>query len=261
MNGQHENSNSGDSRTTIQRVESHVWQRLGRGFLVLIPLLITLLIIRYLIATLDSIFSPFIDVFVQRPFIEDIPAISILAWFVLAGVVLGIFYFIGALVAAGSRRQIIDFQNAILSRIPVVKSIYGVARQATDALSTSMGHEFSRVVFLDWPRHGVTAMGLVTGHCHLPDDDRMMLVIYIPTVPNPTSGMLAIVSEDEVTETDITVEEAMKVVFSGGIVLPEIVNSLQNRRRMTRAAAAAAAAASAAASAAAMTETRAIDDS
>ncbi|MCH8808368.1 MAG: hypothetical protein IH993_00815 [Proteobacteria bacterium] len=85
-----------------------------------------------------------------------------------------------------------------------------------------------------------------------------MLVIYIPTVPNPTSGMLAIVSEDEVTETDITVEEAMKVVFSGGIVLPEIVNSLQDRRRMTSAAAASAAASAAAA---AMTETQVIDDS
>ena len=64
----------------------------------------------------------------------------------------------------------------------------------------------------------------------MPSDDRMMLGVYIPTVPNPTSGMLAIVSEDEVTETAITVEEAMKVVFSGGIVLPEIINSLENRK-------------------------------
>jgi len=234
MNGQHEKINSGDSRTTIQRVEVHVWQRLSRGFLVLIPLLITLLIVRYLITTLDSIFRPFVDVFIQRPFIEDIPAISIIAWFVLSGVVLGIFYFIGALVTAGSRRKVIDVQNAVLSRIPIVKSIYGVARQATDALSSSMGQEFSRVVFLDWPRPGVTAMGLVTGICRLPADDRLMLVVYIPTVPNPTSGMLAIISESEVTETDITVEEAMKVVFSGGIVLPEIINSLESRKVTSR---------------------------
>lgn len=232
MNGQHDEPALGGSRSTIQRVEGHVWQRLSRGFLVLIPLLITLLIVDYLLGALKSFFAGPHDLIIRLPFIEDVPAISSLAWFVLVVVVLLIFYTLGALVTAGSRTQVIDFQNAILSRIPIVKSIYGVARQATDALSTSMGHEFSRVVFLEWPRPGVTAMGLVTGHCHLPSDDRMMLVIYIPTVPNPTSGMLAIVSEDEVTETTITVEEAMKVVFSGGIVLPEIVDGLENTRRI-----------------------------
>lgn len=234
MNGQHENLGSGNSRSAIQRVERHVWQRLSRGFLVLIPLLITILIVDYLIAGLKSFFHAPHGLLIRLPYIEGVPAISIIAWIVLASVVLSIFYTLGALVTTGSRAQLIDFQNAILSRIPIVKSIYGVARQATDALSNSMGHEFSRVVFLDWPRPGVKAMGLVTGHCYMPSDDRMMLVIYIPTVPNPTSGMLAIVSEDEVTETAITVEEAMKVVFSGGIVLPEIINSLENRKMMPR---------------------------
>ncbi|MQG70468.1 MAG: DUF502 domain-containing protein, partial [SAR202 cluster bacterium] len=93
------------------------------------------------------------------------------------------------------------------------------------ALSTGSQHEFSRVVFVEWPRPGVTAMGLVTGHCHMPDSDTMKIVVYIPTVPNPTSGMLAILDEDQVTETDITVEEAMKVVFSGGIILPDMMLS------------------------------------
>ena len=135
-------------------------------------------------------------------------------------VLLGFFYFVGALVLAGSRRRVVQLQSAILSRIPVVKTIYGVARQAAEALATSQ-HSFSRVVLLEWPRPGIMAMGFVTGHCHLPADDRTMLVVYIPTVPNPTSGMLAILPETEVTDTDITVEEAMKMVFSGGIVLPD----------------------------------------
>jgi len=254
MNGQHEKISSGDSRTTLQRVESHVWQRLSRGFLVFIPLLITILIVLYISIylknTLNSIFGQAIEFIIQIPIIEGIPAVEILAWLVLVSMLLGTFYFIGALVTAGSRRQIIDVQNAVLSRIPIVKSIYGVARQATDALSNSMGQEFSRVVFLDWPRPGVTAMGLVTGVCHLPSDDRLMLVVYIPTVPNPTSGMLAIVAESEVIETDISVEEAMKVVFSGGIVLPEIINSLEGRKVMSRPA-----------TAAVIPETRILDES
>ena len=117
--------------------------------------------------------------------------------------------------------KIVRFESAVFSRVPVVKSIYGVVRQATDALSDPMRHRFSRVVFLEWPRRGFMALGFVTGHCHSPVDGKDLLVVYIPTVPNPTSGNLAFVSEADIIETEITVEEAMKIVFSGGIVLPD----------------------------------------
>ena len=175
-----------------------------------------------MLVSLRSIFRPTVNVIIRNSFLDAIPAGTVLAWTVLIVLLLGFFYFVGALVVAGSRRRVVQLQSAILSRIPVVKTIYGVARQATDALATSQ-HSFSRVVLLEWPRPGIKAMGFVTGHCHLPADDRTMLVVYIPTVPNPTSGMLAILPETEVIDTDITVEEAMKVVFSGGIVLPEVM--------------------------------------
>ncbi|MDP6071529.1 MAG: DUF502 domain-containing protein [SAR202 cluster bacterium] len=223
MNGQHENSHSADQHGRLQQVESHVLQRLGKGFLVLIPLLATLIIVSYSIGAFVDVLRPFIDGFTQVPFIASVPAIEVFTWIVFVGVVLGTFYFAGALVSAGSRRRVVQLQNAMLSRIPVVKSIYGVVRQATEALSTGSQHEFSRVVFVEWPRPGVTAMGLVTGHCRLPDSDAEKIVVYIPTVPNPTSGMLAILDQDQVTETDISVEEAMKMVFSGGIVLPDMM--------------------------------------
>ena len=220
MNGQQENPAPGEARSALQNLERHILRRLGGGFLVLVPLLITLLIVNYVVISLRSLFRPTINVIIHNPLLEGVPAITPLAWIVLAVVLLGFFYFVGALVQAGSRGRVVQLQSAILSRIPVVKTIYGVARQATDALATSQ-HSFSRVVLLEWPRPGIKAMGFVTGHAHLPADDRTMLVVYIPTVPNPTSGMLAILPETEVVDTDITVEEAMKVVFSGGIVLPE----------------------------------------
>jgi uncharacterized membrane protein len=222
MNGQHEDPASGEALSALQSLERHILGRLGRGFLVLVPLIITLLIVAYAVISLRNLFRPAVNVFVQNRLLEDVPAVTPLVWTVLVVVGLAFFYFAGALVLAGSRRRVVQLQSAILSRIPVVKTIYGVARQATDALSTSQ-HSFSRVVLLEWPRPGVNAMGFVTGHCHLPADDRTMLVVYIPTVPNPTSGMLAILSETEVTDTEITVEEAMKMVFSGGIVLPDVM--------------------------------------
>ena len=91
MNGQHENLGSSNSRSAIQRLERHVWQRLSRGLLVLIPLLITILIVEYLVAGLKSFFHTPHGLLIRLPFIEGVPAISIIAWIVLASVVLAIF--------------------------------------------------------------------------------------------------------------------------------------------------------------------------
>ena len=205
-----------------QRIQRHLLRRIGRGFLVLIPLLITLLIVRYLVAVVEAFLSPIVAVLTDRTFIQNIPGADPITWAVVLILTLAFFYLLGAL-ATGPRWQnrVAAVQNAVLSRIPVVKTIYSVAHQATEILSAPMQPRSSRVVFLEWPRPGIRAMGLVTGQCHLPGDPRKMLVVYIATVPNPTSGMLAVVPEKEVTDTDMTVEDAMKVIFSGGIVLPE----------------------------------------
>ncbi len=143
-----------------------------------------------------------------------------------------ILYGMGVLVSGRvGRRRVVQWQGAVLSRIPIVRSIYGVAHQATEALASPSGHRFSRVVFLEWPRAGYMALGFVTGHCHLPVQEETLMVVYIPTVPNPTSGNLAFVSERDIIETDMSVEEAMKVVFSGGIVLPPTMGSNEAARR------------------------------
>ena len=193
--------------SAVRRVERHIWSRLGSGFVVLVPLIVTLLILRIVFDYLDGIFRPLLE---ATPL--NIPGIG-------AAIVLVLFYVVGAFFAGERLRA---WQDAILSRIPVVKTIYGVVRQATEAISSPMGHHFSRVVFIEWPRPGVKAMGFVTGH--LVGQDSMggtQVAVYIPTVPNPTSGMLAFVPEDDIIESNISVQDAMKTVFSGGIVLPQ----------------------------------------
>jgi uncharacterized membrane protein len=83
---------------------------------------------------------------------------------------------------------------------------------------------FSRVVFIEWPREGMIALGFVTARVVKPDSEESLAIVYIPTVPNPTSGNMALVSEDDLFETDLTVEDAMKLVFSGGIVPPDAIS-------------------------------------
>ena len=211
-------------RTSFQRLEGHFLGTMASGFVVLIPLLVTILILQFVFVRLDGIFRGDGGFLSRTPL--SFPGVGVV-------VLVVVLYGMGLIVSGRvGRRRVVQWQGAVLSRIPIVKSIYGVAHQATEALASSTGgHRFSRVVFLEWPREGFLALGFVTGHCHLPVQEETLIVVYIPTVPNPTSGNLAFVSEREIIETDMSVEDAMKVVFSGGIVLPETMGTNITTRR------------------------------
>ena len=204
-----------DDAPLLRRIERHVGRRVASGFIVLVPALVSLWFIFFVFRFVDGLFRG--EHGILRAVVEGQP------WdFWGLGVVLTLafLYVIGAFFS-GKRYQAL--QDAVLSRIPIVRNIYGVARQATEALSSPLGHHFSRVVFVEWPRPGVGAMGLVTGHLRgTRKGEEPLVAVYIPTVPNPTSGMLAFFREEDITETNITVEDAMKTVFSGGIVLPKM---------------------------------------
>ncbi len=218
-----EEDSPAERRSFYQRLESHFWSRIGAGLLAIIPLLVTFLIFRAVFTFLDHIFrgeggllGPWIsDTVFDRPGIGVVLAIVLL-------------YTVGALYASRIGQILLGWQRAVLTRIPVARRIYTVAQQAADSLSAGSQHQFSRVVFLEWPRPGVLAMGFVTARCvHPRDPDAELLAIYIPTIPNPTSGMLAFARDDEVTDTNLSVEDAMKVVFSGGIVMPDTLQTVR----------------------------------
>ena len=221
-----EEDSPAERRSFYQRIESHFWRRIGAGLLALIPLLVTLLIIRAVFTFIDNIFRG--DSGMLTPLIEDtpfdFPGIGVLGTIVLL-------YTVGALYASRVGQVLHGCQRAVLTRIPIARRIYTVAQQAADSLSPGSQHQFSRVVFLEWPRPGVIAMGFVTARCvHPRDPDAELLAIYIPTIPNPTSGMLAFARDDEVTDTNLTVEDAMKVVFSGGIVMPDTLQAVRREQ-------------------------------
>ena len=216
MDGQQEQTQSTptdaqqpEEHSLLWRLEHHLVRRVSSGFLVLVPALITVWILYFVFFFVDGFFRPWVK---GTPYL-DFTGIGVI-------ITLLVFYIIGSFFS-GRRSQ--AMQDAVLSRIPVVRGIYGVARQATESIYSPAGHHFSRVVYVEWPRIGVIAMGFVMGRFDPNASGGSPLVaVYIPTVPNPTSGMLAFFPVEEITETDITVQDAMKTVFSGGIVLPEM---------------------------------------
>ena len=118
-------------------------------------------------------------------------------------------------------RWVIDLAHRIMEVIPVVKSIYGTTRSAVEMLSSNGGSRYSGVVLIDFPRSGTRAIGLITSRMTGANGEEM-LAVYIPTTPIPSSGFLVIVPASEVTPTDLSVEDAMKVVISGGILSKQV---------------------------------------
>ena len=207
----HPQINAKDTRKVgfFRRIERHVQRKTVGGLLELAPLLVTIAVLAFVIQKADSFIRP-LDFVAGRPW--DVPGIGIAALIV-------IFYTVGLVATTRLGRIAMDLKSAILNRIPVVGTIYGVTQQAASSMGSQ--YRFSRVVFLEWPRTGMIAMGFATGRVVSARTGESMAAVYIPTVPNPTSGNFAFVMEDDLFETSVSVEQAMKIMFSGGIVLPD----------------------------------------
>lgn len=126
-------------------------------------------------------------------------------------------------------RWLLDLGERILQSIPLAGAVYKTLQQILETLFKDSKSKFRRVVMIEYPRQGVWSLGFVTGalsaqlQSHLSEP---MLSVFIPTTPNPTSGWYAIVSENDVVNLSISIEDAFKVLISGGIVSPHTAKSV-----------------------------------
>ena len=141
----------------------------------------------------------------------------------LAGFILTILfiYFIGIFVSnVLGKRVYIWFEN-ILSRIPVVNSVYRTIKQITTSLSGPDRQAFKKVVFIEYPRKGIWTLAMVTGESTNEKGDKYYH-IFVPTTPNPTSGYMLYVPQRDTHESNMTIEEGLKIIISGGMLAPKI---------------------------------------
>jgi uncharacterized membrane protein len=121
-------------------------------------------------------------------------------------------------------RWLLEVGEKILQAIPLAGAVYKTLKQLLETLLKDSGNKFRRVVLVEYPRPGVWSLGFVTGvlsgefQSHF---SGKMLGVFIPTTPNPTTGWYAVVPEDAVINLSMPIEDAFKVVISGGIVSPE----------------------------------------
>lgn len=194
------------------------------GLLVVVPATITILVLRWVVNSLDSIF----DV-LPRSWHPDtligahIPGLGIIAAAVLL-------LLIGGIASNFVGKKLVVYWDLLMGRIPVVSSIYNSVKQVSDTLFSDSGNAFRKAVLLQWPHEGCWTIGFLTGH---PDSNTADLLhslgaedclsIYVPTTPNPTGGYFVMVPRKNCHELDMSVDQALKYIISMGVVAPQLL--------------------------------------
>ncbi|MGB2535049.1 MAG: DUF502 domain-containing protein [Candidatus Puniceispirillum sp.] len=185
------------------------------GLVVTAPVLLTIYITWSAIEIIDGQVANLLPRFAETAY-SEIPGIGLLVGFALITI-------IGALAAGFMGRWLIGFGESLLNRMPVVRSIYGATKQILETVVSAQSDAFREVVLVEYPRKGLWVIGFVTGNTKGEVDtviDHDMVNVFIPTTPNPTSGFLLFCPKKEVEFLEMEVEEAVKMVVSGGIVTP-----------------------------------------
>ncbi len=197
-----------------------------RGVVVIIPLVLTYWVFSGLLNAIDGVFSPALEQWLGR----EVPGLGFLTMVVLIFLV-GLLTrnLIGRLLFAG-------FEN-VLKSIPFVRSVYSAVRDLVSAfVFGDKSKTFREVVLVEYPRPGLYCIGFVTNRMtyRQPGGGATDFVsVYFPNPPNPTSGFLIFVPREQAVTLAVTVEEGLKLVLSGGIVLPENFTELRAQTQRT----------------------------
>jgi uncharacterized membrane protein len=188
------------------------------GLLVWLPVVVTVLILKFLIDVVDRTLL-LLPAMVQPEILIGfrIPGLG----FLLSGVVL---LLTGMVVTNLLGRNMVKVWEGLLARIPVVRAIYSASKQLTETLFSGSGKSFRKVVMVRYPHPGMWTLAFLTGD-GLAEANRKtgrdLVNIFVPTTPNPTSGFFLMVPREDMVELDMPVDVGIKLILSAGAVVPE----------------------------------------
>jgi uncharacterized membrane protein len=187
------------------------------GLLVWLPLGATFFVIRLLVEWMDQSLLLLPDRFRPESLLGfNIPGLGV----VLSLVIL----LLTGLVAANLfGRKLVSLWEQLLSRIPLVRSIYSAVKQLVETMFTDNSNAFRKVVLVEFPRRGLWTLAFLTNDEQGPVQQvtgEQVISVYIPTTPNPTGGYFVLVPQEDVREIDLSVDEGLKLLLSMGAVNP-----------------------------------------
>ena len=188
------------------------------GLLVWLPVVVTVLLFRFLITLMDqtlillpSQIRPEVIIGFKLPGLGLILTLLVL-------IVTGIFAanFVG--------RSMVNFGEKIFKKIPIVRSVYSAAKNFADIVFSDTGQSFKKVLLIQYPRKGIYSLAFQTS-TNLGEVQKKtgsdVVCTFVPTTPNPTSGFIIIIPKEDVIEMDMEIDEAFKMIVSLGVVVPE----------------------------------------
>jgi uncharacterized membrane protein len=199
--------------SAVSKFMSALRKHFVSGLLVTVPLIITYLVLRLLFVTIDGLLNPV----VYRLLGYYIPGLGIL-------ITLLLILLTGIVVANFIGVRLFHLGDRILARMPLVRIIYTAAKQLVHALLAPSARAFSDVVLIEYPRKGLYAIGFLSHRSRLSMDnaEQDVALVFIPSTPTPFSGIVVLVPKSDVYPLAIGVEEAIKILVSGGVVAPEL---------------------------------------
>ncbi|MBT8084893.1 MAG: DUF502 domain-containing protein [Woeseia sp.] len=187
------------------------------GLLVWLPLAVTFLLLRFVIGLMDNTLSLLPEQYRPETLLGyDIPGFGL----VLSVLVI---FATGVLAANIVGRGMVGLWESVLQRIPIVRSIYTASKNFAEVVFSDSGQSFKKVLLIEYPRKGVYSLAFQTATSLGEVQERTgddVICCFVPTTPNPTSGYIIAIAKDEVIELDMTVDQALKMIISLGVVVP-----------------------------------------
>ena len=188
---------------------------------IILPVAITIIIVRYLVITLNSyVLNPLVEFLRVNPYLTRYSII--IAKFLIFIMVIFLISLVGWAANIIFLRKLFGFGERVFLKVPMIGKIYSVTKEIGSAF---LGHGtrafFKKVVLIEYPRKGIYTIGFLTGEGKSKIKDatgRALSSVFVATTPNPTSGFFLLVPEEEIKVLDISVEEALKLVVSSGAI-------------------------------------------
>ena len=200
------------------------------GLLVIVPLVITLGVLNWIIGTLDQTLAILPEAWQpDRLLGMHIPGFGVI-------LTLLILLLVGGIASNFIGRKLVGWGDALVRRIPVVRSIYSSVKQVSDTVFSDSGNAFRTAVLVQWPREGVWTVAFVTGQ---PSGEVAALLrdeyvsVFVPTTPNPTGGYFVLVRKSECIELEMSVDAALKYIVSMGVVAPPDLALIEESKQTT----------------------------
>lgn len=196
------------------RLADNIKVRMLAGLLLMVPLVVTILVLQFLFGMFESLVAPIVELSKSA----EVPKYLTIAISVVAFICL--IYLTGLLSAHVFGKRLMTLAEKAVLRIPVVKSVYSATKQAVDLLSHSNRTAFKSVVLVEFPCKGSKSIAFLIGNITDQYGNTRVKVL-VPTCPSPLTAFLLLLLPEQVEKTDISVEEGIKMVVSGGIVSPD----------------------------------------